>query len=88
MPGPRALLHLTGRTAAFDLYRAVKIALVALAVSPVPPVLPRKRLTSGGDRAYAASSLMAAALCLAGFRRRYAQTMGGAEGGASKRSAA
>jgi BASS family bile acid:Na+ symporter len=34
----------------FDLHPAVKIALVALAVSPVPPILPRKQGKAGGRR--------------------------------------
>jgi len=48
--------------AAFDLNPAVKIALIALAVSPVPPVLPKKQLKAGGQASYAVGLLVAAAL--------------------------
>src|SRR5689334_20587568 len=37
---------------AFALHPAVKIALVALAVSPVPPFLPKKELRAGGGTSY------------------------------------
>src|SRR5688500_14428366 len=43
--------------AAFDLNPAVKIALIALAVSPVPPVLPKKQLKAGGRASYAVGLL-------------------------------
>ncbi|WHO38219.1 hypothetical protein PMI04_016900 [Sphingobium sp. AP49] len=46
----------------FDLKGAVKIALVALAFSPVPPLLPRKQVKAGGDAAYITGLLVAAAL--------------------------
>jgi len=48
--------------AAFGLRPAVKIALVALAVSPVPPALPGKQLKAGGRVSYAIGLLTAAAL--------------------------
>jgi bile acid:Na+ symporter, BASS family len=48
--------------AAFDLYPAVKIALLALAVSPLPPILPRKQLGAGGREAYTIGLLVAAAV--------------------------
>ena len=48
--------------AAFDLYPAVKIALIALAVSPVPPLLPKKQRKAGGRASYAVGFLVAAAL--------------------------
>jgi BASS family bile acid:Na+ symporter len=48
--------------AAFALHPAVKIALVELAVSPVPPILPRKQLKAGGHASYAIGLLVAAAL--------------------------
>jgi len=47
---------------AFDLHPAVKIALVALGVSPVPPVLPRKQRKAGGRGSYAIGLLVAAGL--------------------------
>ena len=46
---------------AFDLKSAVKIALVALSVSPVPPILPKKALKAGGKEDYALGLLVAAA---------------------------
>jgi bile acid:Na+ symporter, BASS family len=46
----------------FDFHQAVKIALVALAVSPVPPILPKKELKAGGTASYAMGLLVAAAL--------------------------
>ena len=50
--------------AAFDLYPAVKIALIALAgaISPVPPLLPKKQRKAGGRASYAVGLLVAAAL--------------------------
>jgi BASS family bile acid:Na+ symporter len=45
---------------AFD--RAIEIALVALAVSPVPPFLPTRELRAGGRASYAIGLLVAAAL--------------------------
>jgi BASS family bile acid:Na+ symporter len=47
---------------AFDLHLAVKIALVTLSLSPVPPILPRKELKSGGSSEYAFGLLVAAGL--------------------------
>jgi BASS family bile acid:Na+ symporter len=47
---------------AFDLPLAVKIALVALALSPVPPILPKKELKAGGDATYAIGLLVAIAV--------------------------
>jgi BASS family bile acid:Na+ symporter len=46
----------------FNLHPAVKIALVALSVSPVPPLLPRKALKEGGREDYAIGLLVAMAL--------------------------
>ncbi|RWQ15776.1 Na+-dependent transporter [Mesorhizobium sp.] len=40
-----------------DLHPAVKIALVALALSPVPPILPGKQTKAGGTTSYTASLL-------------------------------
>src|SRR5262245_990881 len=37
---------------AFDLHPAVKIALVALAVAPIPPLLPKKLMKAGGRSSY------------------------------------
>lgn len=46
----------------FDLRPAIKVALVALAVSPVPPLLPRKQLRAGGHASYAVGLFVATAL--------------------------
>ena len=42
-----------GLALAFDFPQSVKIVLVALALSPVPPILPRKETGAGGDTSYA-----------------------------------
>jgi BASS family bile acid:Na+ symporter len=47
-----------GFVVAFDLPVAVKIALIALALSPVPPILPKKELKAGGHAHYAISLLV------------------------------
>jgi BASS family bile acid:Na+ symporter len=46
----------------FPIERAVKIALVTLAVSPVPPFLPKRALRAGGPRGYVVSLLATSAL--------------------------
>lgn len=46
----------------FNLHPAVKIALVALALSPVPPVLPGKQLKAGGGTSYVAGLLVTMAV--------------------------
>jgi BASS family bile acid:Na+ symporter len=46
----------------FPLAIEVKIALIALAVSPVPPILPSKQAKAGGTQSYALSLLMVAAI--------------------------
>ncbi len=50
-------------SALFDLHPAVKIALVSLALSPVPPFLPDKQLKLGNDRGYVYGLFVGAALC-------------------------
>ncbi len=55
-------LFAAGVVAAFDLHPAVEIALIALAVSPIPPLLPRKSLKGGGGAPYTFGLLVAAAL--------------------------
>jgi BASS family bile acid:Na+ symporter len=45
---------------AFNLHQAVEIALITLAVSPVPPILPKKELKAGGHASYAIGLLVAA----------------------------
>lgn len=47
---------------AVDPHPAVKLALVALAVSPVPPILPRKALRAGGGEPYTVGLLVAASV--------------------------
>lgn len=47
---------------AFDLYPAVKIALVVLSVSPIPPILPKKQLKAGGEESYTIGLLVAMSL--------------------------
>jgi BASS family bile acid:Na+ symporter len=47
---------------AFDLAPAVRVALVALSLSPVPPVLPRAQLQAGGRASYTVGLLVAAAV--------------------------
>lgn len=46
----------------FPLAADVKIALIALAVSPVPPILPGKQTKAGGTASYAVSLLIVASL--------------------------
>jgi BASS family bile acid:Na+ symporter len=46
----------------FDLHPAVEIALVALAVSPVPPMLPRKQQQAGGHASYSVGLLVTVGL--------------------------
>lgn len=46
----------------FPLPRTIEIALIALAISPVPPILPGKQTKAGGSYSYAISLLAAASL--------------------------
>jgi BASS family bile acid:Na+ symporter len=46
----------------FDLHSAVEIAIVALALAPVPPILPSKQEKAGGAASYAIGLLVAAGL--------------------------
>jgi len=46
----------------FDLHPAVEIALVALSVSPIPPLLPKKAMKAGGTGQYTIGLLTAAGL--------------------------
>src|SRR5438046_7653904 len=43
----------------FDLPLPVKVALLAMAVSPVPPILPRKQMRFGGDARFVYGLLVA-----------------------------
>ncbi len=49
-------------TQAFDLQPAVEVAIVALSISPVPPILPIKTGKAGGESAYAIGLLTAVSL--------------------------
>jgi BASS family bile acid:Na+ symporter len=51
---------LIGRT--FDLHPAVKIALMALAISPVPPLLPRRQVKAGGEGSFGMGLMATAGL--------------------------
>ena len=48
--------------APFDLHPAVKIALVVIAVSPTPPIFPKRALKAGGSETYIIGLLVAAAV--------------------------
>lgn len=48
--------------ALFKLHPAVEIALLALAVSPIPPLLPKKSMKAGGESSYAFGLLVAMGL--------------------------
>ena len=54
-------------TAAFDFHPAVEIALVALAISPIPPLLPRRQVKGGGRASYAIALMAMAALLSIAF---------------------
>ena len=50
---------------AFDLPAAIEVSLVALAISPVPPVLPKKQIKAHGEPSYAIGlSVLAAAVAI------------------------
>lgn len=51
-----------GLAMTFDLNPAVKIALVTLSVSPIPPILPNKALKAGGKADYTIGLLVATAV--------------------------
>ena len=51
----------------FDFHPAVEIALVAVAISPVPPLLPKRQVKAGGRASYAIGLLATAALLSIGF---------------------
>jgi BASS family bile acid:Na+ symporter len=53
--------------AGFDLHPAVSFALIALAVSPVAPLLPARQLKAGGRPSYVFGLLVAAAVLAIGF---------------------
>jgi BASS family bile acid:Na+ symporter len=47
---------------AFDLPEAIEVSLVALAVSPAPPILPKKQIKARGEPSYAIGLLVVAAV--------------------------
>jgi BASS family bile acid:Na+ symporter len=51
-----------GIALAFDLDHALKVALIALSVSPVPPILPGTQLKAGGRESYVVGLLATAAI--------------------------
>ena len=51
----------------FDFHPAVEIALVAIALSPIPPLLPRRQVKAGGHASYALGLMTTAALLSIGF---------------------
>jgi bile acid:Na+ symporter, BASS family len=53
--------------ALFDLHPAIKIALVALALSPVPPALPDEQEQAGGSASYTIGLLIAASIVAIGL---------------------
>lgn len=56
------LIFAIGVALLFPLAVEIKIALIALAVSPVPPVLPGKQAKAGGTQSYALSLLVVASV--------------------------
>lgn len=46
----------------FDLHPAVAVAMIALSVAPIPPVVPRKALKAGGGAGYTIGLLVAASV--------------------------
>lgn len=51
----------------FNFHPAVEIALVAIAISPIPPLLPRRQVKAGGRASYAIGLMATAALLSIGF---------------------
>ncbi|MGB7951108.1 MAG: membrane transporter protein, partial [Candidatus Binatia bacterium] len=49
-------------TAVFDFHPAVEIALVAIAISPIPPLLPQRVVKAGGRASYGLGLMATAAL--------------------------
>jgi bile acid:Na+ symporter, BASS family len=55
-------LFTAAMVAVFHLYPVVEITLIALAVSPITPLLPKRALNAGGDMPYTIGLLIAASL--------------------------
>jgi bile acid:Na+ symporter, BASS family len=66
------------------LHPAVKIALVALAISPVPPLLPKRALKAGGGASYTVGLLVAAAVLSIVFVPLALQLLGSVFGSAAR----
>ena len=49
-------------TAVFEFHPAVEVALVAIAISPIPPLLPQRVIKAGGGASYALGLMATAAL--------------------------
>jgi bile acid:Na+ symporter, BASS family len=54
-------------TTVFHFHLAVEITLLALAISPIPPLLPRRQVMSGGRASYALGLMATVALLSIGF---------------------
>jgi hypothetical protein len=61
--------------AALHLHLVVKIILIALAVSPIQPLLPKRVLNAGGNASYTIG-LLVALLCLRSSSYRWLWTVG------------
>jgi BASS family bile acid:Na+ symporter len=61
----------------FNLDPAVKIAIIALAISPVPPFFPKKQSKVGATDPYAVALLVAAALCSVVLIPGWLEVLGG-----------
>src|SRR5215831_3754407 len=61
----------------FDLQPAIKIAILALAVSPVPPLLPNRQQMAGGSGSYAIGLMVAAALFAIVLMPFFVEVLGG-----------
>ena len=55
-------LFAIGMAMGFDLQHTVEIALLASALSPVPPILPSKQIKAGGESSYVVGLLTTTAL--------------------------
>ncbi|MFI4928785.1 MAG: bile acid:sodium symporter family protein [Burkholderiales bacterium] len=62
----------------FDLHQAVEVALVASALSPVPPILPSKQIKAGGESSYVVGLLATTALVSIGYVPLAAALLGSA----------
>jgi BASS family bile acid:Na+ symporter len=77
-------LFTTSMTAVFHLHPVVETTLIALAVSPIPPLLPKRVLKVGGDKSYTIGLLVAASLFAIFFVPLVVDLLGIAFGGPAK----